>query len=103
MLTDEQVAEYETEHKRVARLRGQNGAWEVVLRKPTRAEYKQFRSRSHDPSKAPDAQELLVRQCCVYPSREAFDALLEDWPGIPEACGEAIKSLTGLSATDDVK
>ena len=31
------------------------------------------------------------------------DALLEDWPGIPEAAGEAIKRLTGMAASEDVK
>ena len=103
MLTDEQIAEYEAAHKRVARVRDKNDAWEVVLRKPSRAEYKQFRAMAHNSAQVADANELLVRKCCVFPAREAFDLLLEDWPGIPEACGEAIRSLCGLSAADDVK
>ena len=30
MLNDEQLREFETTHKRIARLRGQDGEWEIV-------------------------------------------------------------------------
>lgn len=102
MLTDEKIQELETTHKRIAHLRGADGSWEIVLRKPTRAEYKHFRSMAHGAQTA-DAQEVLIRKLCVYPDRDAFDALLEEWPGIPEAAGETIKRLTGMSASEDVK
>ena len=102
-LTKEQVQEFEATHKRVAHLRGKDGDWEVVIRKPTRAEYKQFRSRTHNPAQVADAQEILARQCVVYPSRDAFDAMLEDWPGIPEAAGAAFGRLMGLAAEEDGK
>ncbi len=101
-LTQEQIQEYEAKHTRIAHLRGGDGAWEIVLRKPTRAEYKHFRSMSHGASAA-DAQEFLVRKCCVYPADGGIDALLEEWPGIPEASGKAIMSIAGMAASDDVK
>lgn len=107
-LTKEMLEEFETKYKRIAHLRGKednkgNVPWEVVIRKPTRAEYKQYRSQSHNPAQVPDAQEILARKTCVYPEREAFDALLEDWPGIPEAAGNAFKELLGLSVQEDLK
>lgn len=102
VLTEEAIKELETTHKRVAHLHDVGGEWEIVLRKPTRPEYKHFRAMING-AQASDAQEMLVRKLCVYPDRETFDALLEDWPGIPEACGAAIKSLTGMSASEDLK
>lgn len=103
MLSDEDIKKLEAEHKRVAHLRGKNGEWEVVFRKPSRAEYKRFRASSHNKDMAADAQETLARQCVVYPSREAFDALLEDWPAIPEAASNAFSRLMGLAVEDDSK
>lgn len=76
--------------------------YEVVFRKPTRAEYKQYRARSHNDQLKPDAQEALCRQCVVHPSVEAFDALLEDYPAIPEAASEALMRLTGMAAEQDL-
>lgn len=105
MLTKDQIDKFEVEHKRIAYLKG-NGdppAWEVVLRKPTRAEYKRFRAMSHNPSQVSDAQEVLARSTVVYPTREAFDALLEEWPGIPEAAGKAFTELSGIAHQEDVK
>jgi hypothetical protein len=82
MLTADEFKDLETKHKRIGRLKSKSGAWEVVFRKPTRAEFKQFRSRAHNPAQKAEAQEILARQCVVFPSREAFDALLEDYPAI---------------------
>lgn len=72
--------------------------WEVVLRKPKRAEYKAFRAAAHGPAVA-DALETLVRQIMVEPEApEAKDALIEEWPGLPEACDPFVQKLTGLAA-----
>lgn len=103
MLTQAEVEALEATHKRVAHLKGTGDAWEVVLRKPTRAEYKRFRAMSHNPAQVAEAQEILARSTVVYPSKEAFDALLEDWPGIPEACGKAFTELSGIAHQEDVK
>src|SRR4051812_19368289 len=100
MLTAEELADLEAKHVRTAHLIGKGGAWEVVFRKPTRAEYKAFRARAHNPAQAADAQEILARACVVHPSKEAFDALLEDYPGIPEAASKEFTNLVGLSVED---
>lgn len=109
-LTKQQIDDLEATHKRVAVLRGKpepgnaGPSFEIVLRRPTRMEYKQFRAMAHDPVKKPEAQEQLAIKCCVYPaSREDFSAILDDWPGIPEAASKAIVALTGMEAEDELK
>lgn len=102
-LTPEKLSELEAAHKRIATVRGRGNTWTVVLRKPSRAEYKQFRSRLNDDRMKADAQEALVRSLCVYPSREAFDVLLEEWPAIPEAASEAVLHLMGMVTEADLK
>lgn len=107
-LTDEALAELETKHKRIARVRGKANAdgshpWEIVIRKPTRAEYKRFRSHVSNENTKADATELLVRAVVVFPTPDAFDALLEEWPAIPEAASEALLRLMGLAVEADLK
>lgn len=102
MLTEDQIKELEAAHRRVAHVYARD-QWEVVFRAPTRAEYKRFRSEINNPNTSADAQEKLARTCVVYPTREAFDALLEEWPAIPEACSKAFSRLMGLTAEEDVK
>ncbi len=104
MISEDQVKELETKHGRVAHLKGYGSPppWELVLRKPSRQEYRAFRAKSHNPQTLPDAQEDLVRCCSVLPPRGPdLDALLEEWPGIPEAAGKAITRLTGMAVSDD--
>ena len=103
MISQAQLNELEAAHKRIAHIVGKGEAWEIVLRKPTRAEYKQFRSKTHNPSQVADAQEILVRQIVVYPNRETFDALLEDYPGSPESCGPTLQDLVGMTADEQGK
>lgn len=103
MLTDEDIKKLEADHKRIAHIRAKDSEWEVVFRKPTRAEYKRFRSSINDPQNAADAAEQLARCCIVYPTREAFDALLEEWPAIPEASSKAFLRLVGMAVEADGK
>lgn len=103
MLTDEQFDELKTKYKRVCKI--SCGDVEVVLRAPTRGEYRQCRSKSHDPASAPDAQEDLVRQIVVHPTRAEFDALLDLYPGLCENSdvSKQIAVFTGIKAADDRK
>ena len=104
MLTEQQVEELRTQHGRIAHLVGKGGAWEVVLRKPTRAEVKKFRADAHNPATAPNAQETLCRAIVVYPPKgPAFEALLDDYPGIPEAFTGQIQDLIGMSVEESGK
>ena len=104
MITNEQLEELRSKYKRVARIvakakPGDEPMWEVVIRKPSRGEYSRCKTQIHDPERAPVAYDALFRQICVSPlAGDAIDALLEDFPGIPEACIEAIHELAGVTA-----
>lgn len=102
-LSQEKIAALEAEHKRIAVVKSADGGWIVVYKKPNRGQYKQFRSRINNEALAPDATEALARQLVVYPSPEAFDALLEEWPAIPEASSKALLRLMGMAAEPDLK
>lgn len=114
MLTQEQLDELETKHGRIAHIRGKTPAptaknpspqcpWEVVFRKPKGTDYKYFRKLAHNPATVSDAQEWLARATVVYPSREAFDALLEDYPGIPEIAAKPLGELAGFAVEEAEK
>ena len=111
--TQDRLTELEATHGRIAVVRGKRAQhaddktpypWEVIFRRPKRAEYKMYRANSIDPAQRAEAQETLCKQCVVEPtSREAFDTLLDEWPGICEAATDAITSLVGLAADDQGK
>ena len=109
MISAEDLAKLEADHKRVALVKSFDKTpdgepeWCVVYKKPNRGQYKQFRSRINNESLAPDATEQLARALVVYPSPEAFDALLEEWPAIPEASSKALLRLMGMAAEPDLK
>lgn len=112
MLTPEAIAELETKYGRIAVVNGKRPtateanpkpepSWQAVFRAPKRVEWKMFKSHGLDAHKKVDCMETLCLQTVVYPERAAFDALLDDYPGIPEACVDAIRALVG-AASDDV-
>ncbi len=103
MLTKDQIAEFEATHKRIAHVVGKDDAWECVFRRPTRAEFKRFRAQLHNDEQKADAQENLARSCVVHPPATGFDALLEDFPAIPEACGKALGELAGFAVNQSAK
>ncbi len=103
-ITKEWLEEAQAKYKRVAHVVGADDEWEVVLRKPDSKEYKMLRAQTLNESQQPMALEACFRKICIYPEgKDAVQALLDDWPGIPEACGPAINRLSGLSATTDQK
>lgn len=108
-ITKEQIAELESKHgERIAHCKSAEKAkqpegsmaeasplWEAVFRKPTRAEWKGYKRQVHNPAEVADAQETLAIKCVIFPPREQFLALLEDWPAIPEVCSKAFDRLLG--------
>ncbi len=107
LLSSEAIEKLEAEHGRIAHVRAKEDnrgdvAWEVVLRKPKRAEVKMFRAQSHNPAQQSEAQEILTRKICVYPSIEKLDALLEDGWAIGEACGPALNRLIGVGVGSEL-
>jgi hypothetical protein len=105
-ISPERVQELDTKHGTVAHLKGADGTWEVVVRKPTRAEYKMFRGLASQPESRADAQEALLRRIIVEPEGlTAVDALFEAWPGIAESktANAAIEQLTGMASQKQEK
>ncbi len=105
MIGQKEIQEFEDKYKRIAHVKGKGEPppWEIVLRKPTRAEYKQFRSQNHNDAVKADSQEILIRKLAIYPTVEQLDALLDDYPAIPEACGDALRHLAGLAVDEQGK
>lgn len=103
MLSKDQLSELDGKHGRTCHI--VCGEIEVVLRAPTRAEYRRCRAATHNPSQMADAQEDLVRQIVVYPSTDDFDRLLEKFPGFCEnkEVSEQIARFTGIIASDAKK
>ncbi len=96
----------ETYPQGVVHLIGKDARWEAVFRAPTRGEYKMFRANAHNTARVADANEMLARQTVVHPpTREAFDALLDRFPAIPEAMAndEDFRALTGVSVEEGSK
>jgi hypothetical protein len=106
MLSQEQISAFEAQHGDVLVLRGKPGKdelpkWEIVLKKPSRAQYKMFRNAVQKSD--PDAQENLVIGICVHPDRATFQALLDRFPAIPEAVGKPLKVWLDLDLEDEGK
>jgi hypothetical protein len=106
MLTTNDLDKLRAEHPRgIVHLIGKGDTWECVFRAPTRAEYKMFRANAHNPTRVADANDTLAIQTVVYPAREAFQAMLETYPGIPEAfaSNDELKALTGVAVEEGAK
>lgn len=77
---------------------------DVVVRPPTRLEYTNFKTQAAKSRNNDSAQirlmEGLVRQCLVWPTKEEFDALLENYPALADSYSEEVMKLAG--ATDKV-
>jgi hypothetical protein len=113
MLTKEQLAEYEKQYPEMEHVKGppKKGSesepqWEIVLKRPGRANYKRFKAKLHEgPLQKSEAMETLVKAALAYPSPEAFEALLETHYGICESKGVnvAIDRLCSMSSSDEAK
>ena len=104
MLTDEQIATLEAQYKTIAVVRNPRSDEMVVLRKPTRAEYKMFRSNANNPQKHESAQETLVRQIAVYPDAAGLERLFDgEWLALDQACGKALVALLGTTGDESLK
>ena len=76
---------------------------EFIVRGPKKHEYAAFRSMSFDESKRSYATEDLVRACVVSPDKNEFEALLAQYPALPEVLGEHVMTLAKGSETSKAK
>ena len=78
--------------------------WEIVVRRAKSAEWKMFRKQSTTEGVASEAGEWISRVCVVRvagavagkDARESFDALLDEWPAIPERVAGIVAKLSGF-------
>lgn len=102
MLTEDQTKDLEAKYPGLTRLAQEIDGEDVefFVRRPTRAEYKMWRVAIHDDQKRPEATEILVRQCCVHPDRDAVLALLDKYPGLFDGAGVQrwVVKVTGAAA-----
>jgi hypothetical protein len=75
----------------------------VYVRRPSRAEYKDFRAAASNDKKQAAALETLLCTCVVYPSGAAFQAMLDEAPGLSETFGEELLKIAGLAVSADSK
>jgi hypothetical protein len=103
--TDDEIKALEATHKTIGVVTAADGkSWRVILRKPNRGEYKRFRAFSNNPQRVDVAQETLFNDICVWPAGSTErEALLNEWPGIPEACGKMLMELAGMAGTEQGK
>lgn len=93
--------------------------FQVVFRKPQRKDYKTFRSQAANDGQRATAQENLAKATVIavvvgavqtvddgrnrVEVVQAFDKLLDDWSGIPEAAAARIGALIGLGEDESEK
>jgi hypothetical protein len=75
----------------------------VYARRPSRAEYKRFRADINNEKKQAGAVEMLLSSCILHPNTAAFQAILEEAPGLSETFGEELLKVCGLAVSADSK
>jgi hypothetical protein len=101
MIDEATVEKLKAEHGELHLLRA-SGA-EVVVKPPSRAQWKRFRAYVADERRRPDAVESLLRDCVVYPDAAALDGILEKRPGLAETFGNQVVELAGASGEAEKK
>jgi hypothetical protein len=76
---------------------------DFLFRRPTRAEYKRYRSKIFDVESRDSATEQLTRACVLYPDPAAFDALLEELPALGETVGAEVLKSAGVANAEAAK
>jgi hypothetical protein len=66
-----------------------------VVKPPTRAQWKRFRTESQDTAKRATAIETLCLDCVVHPPRAEFEQLLERLPGMAASLAGEIAEIAG--------
>lgn len=96
-IDDSKLSELEAEHGEVFVLT--EGGETAVFKRPTRAQYRRFRSERLDDRKASTALETLFSGCLVYPPAKEFDAVIDRKPALPDLF--ASKLLDVASGAED--
>lgn len=71
----------------------ENGVVSILVRTPTRTEFKIFSAAVMDPAKQVFAIEDLGATCVVFPDAKTYDSILDKRPGLAVQVGKAAESL----------
>lgn len=88
------MAELEAKHGEIVAVKTACGP--AAFRVCKRQEYQRFNSMLVDDKKKHMALEFLAVACCVFPSQEQFQSMLERKPGIIAACANAVLEHSGV-------
>lgn len=76
---------------------------EVIVRAPSRLEFRKWKGDCQDERKQLDAAELLLLPCIVYPDANELDAMFEAQPGLLDTFALQLLELAGFSQTVEKK
>jgi len=102
MIEQEEVEALKAKHGDLTRVALEDVT--ILLRKPTRAEFKAFRLAAQNDARRGNATEELAKRIVVYPGTvQELEAVFDRFPALEDVVsGEAVK-LAGGGATADVK
>lgn len=80
-----------------------DGAVDIVVKRPPRAEWKRFRAMLFDPEQKPNALETLAKVCVIYPDAAAFAELLNERPALAEKIGDQCTEVAGGGGSVEAK
>ena len=67
----------------------------IAVAPPTRPQWRRFKAAAADERKRPDALELILRDCLLYPDPQAFESMIEKRPALVEVFAEQVLELAG--------
>lgn len=76
---------------------------EIIVRLPTRPEWARFTTQLQDEKRMAKAQEQLVRDCLVHPSKDDLEAIFNRRPGLASSWGLVISQKAGAARSVEAK
>lgn len=107
-VTDEQVAAAKAKDARAKKvtLKVMGETIDVVIRPPTRAEWKSFKQLRANPDEAKSsaANEQLLTFCTIFPDPKGaeFSTLFDQYPGLSDTLWSYAAKMAGMSAEVEV-
>lgn len=112
-ISDEKIEQLRKEHAHVHHLTcrlpegGDADVYEVVCKRPNRAEFKRFLSErgkcQGDVQRADEVLEAFLRRHLLLPDKLEFDAMLDERPGLLETFASKLLDLCGAGAEVEAK
>jgi hypothetical protein len=100
-LTPDQIDALKADHGQLHVLEACDRA--IIVKMPSRQEYRKFKTMGMDAQKRPDALEVLVKLVTVHPVRHELEAMFEQLPALAETFGGKVVELAGAVEDASVK